>query len=138
MYSQIIYEGDLRCRLINMDSGIQVLTDAPKENGGKGEQYSPTDLVAATLGACILTVMGIAAQKNGFSVNGTTCEVNKEMTTAGDRRIAKIDLCFKMASGISKDRHSLLEHTAKTCPVFKSLHPDITIGLKFDYPDNPR
>lgn len=135
MYTQIIYEGNLRCRLINMDTGVQVLTDAPQENGGRAEQYSPTDLLAASLGACILTVGAVVAGKNGFSLNGTTAEIHKEMNSSSPRRITKIDICFKMASGIPKNKRMMVENAARICPVHNSLHPDIKINLKFDYPD---
>ena len=136
MYSQIIYEGDLRCRAINMDTGAQVLTDAPANyEGSKAREYGPTELVAVALGTCMLTVMAVAAQKNKISINGTTCEVHKEMATEGDRRISKIDVLFMMASGVSKDKRGIIEHAAGICPVGKSLHPDIKINIKFNFPD---
>ena len=131
----IVYEGDLRCRLTHGPSGDEILTDAPVDNHGKGEAFSPTDLIAASLGSCMLTVMGIAAQKNNVNITGTTAEVHKEMITSPVRRIGKITVEIIMASGIDPAKRALLEHAALNCPVHKSIHPDVELPVEFKYPD---
>ena len=96
----LVYEGNLRCRLTHGPSGSEILTDAPVDNMGKGEAFSPTDLLAAALGSCMLTVMGIAAGRNNVDLTGTTVQVEKEMVATPVRRIGKITVVFKMATGI--------------------------------------
>src|SRR5271168_1847243 len=93
----IIYEGQLRCTLTHEPSGAVISTDAPKDNMGRGEAFSPTDLVAAALGSCMLTVMGIAAAKHNIDLKGTTVQVSKEMITAPVRRIGSITVILQMA-----------------------------------------
>ncbi len=131
----MIYEGSLRCRLTHGPSGQQIITDAPVDNMGRGEAFSPTDLVAAALGSCMLTVMGIAAQKNNIDLNGTTAQVHKEMITTPIRRIGKISVTLQMAKGIDPSKRTLLESAATTCPVHKSIHPDVQMPIEFNYPD---
>jgi putative redox protein len=131
----MIYEGNLRCRLTHGPSGNQILTDAPVDNMGKGEAFSPTDLLAAALGSCMLTVMGIAAQKNNVDLKGTAVHVEKEMITTPVRRIGKVTVVFKMAKGIDKSKRALLEQAALSCPVHKSLSPEVQTPTKFEYPD---
>ena len=127
----IVYEGHLRCALTHEPSGTVIRTDAPKDNMGKGEAFSPTDLVAAALGSCMLTIMGIAAAKHGIDVKGTTAEVGKEMITAPVRRIGSISVTLRMAPGIPQDKRSMLEAAAHSCPVHKSLHPDVATPITF-------
>ena len=129
------YQGNLRCRLVHGPSGETIVTDAPVDNMGKGEAFSPTDLAAAALGSCMLTVMGIVAQRNNINLAETQVEVIKEMVTSPVRRIGKIDIFFRMPSGINPSQRAMLERTAQTCPVHKSLHPDIEIPIRFEYPD---
>ncbi len=131
----IVYEGDLHCRLTHEQSGAVIGTDAPKDNNGKGEAFSPTDLVAAALGSCMMTVMGIAAKRHNIDLNGTTIDVTKEMVTDPVRRIGTIAVILRMAKGIPQDKRSLLEHAAHACPVHKSLHPDVITPIEFNYPD---
>ena len=131
----MVYEGNLRCRLTHGPSGSEILTDAPVDNHGKGEAFSPTDLLAASLGSCMLTVMGIAARKNNVVIDGTTADVEKEMVTAPIRRIGKITVTIRMAAGIDPAKRSILEQAAHTCPVHKSIHPDMQITAQFIYPD---
>ena len=131
----MLYEGDLRCKLTHGPSGDKILTDAPTDNMGKGEAFSPTDLVAAALGSCILTVMGIAAQKNQVNMTGTTADVAKEMMTAPVRRIGKISVILQMAKGIPKEKRSLLETAGLNCPVHKSLDHGVEIDIRFNYLD---
>ena len=131
----MIYEGDLRCRLRHEPSGDVITTDAPVDNMGKGQAFSPTDLAAAALGSCMLTVMGIAAQKYGIDLKGTKAEVIKEMVTQPTRRIGKITVTFQMATGIDPTKRTLLENAAKACPVHKSFSPDVEIPMQFNYSD---
>ena len=130
----IVYEGQLRCSLKHEPSGTVIRTDAPKDNMGKGEAFSPTDLVAAALGSCMLTIMGIAAARHNIDLKGTTVNVSKEMITGPIRRIGSIGVIFHMAPGIPQDKRALLEDAANTCPVHKSLHPDVPIPVQFIYP----
>lgn len=131
----MVYEGDLRCRLRHGPSGDEIKTDAPVDNMGKGEAFSPTDLFAASLGSCMLTVMGIAAQKNNIDIKDTTIEIEKEMVTAPVRKIGKVSVIFYMAKEIAKDKRNLLEQAALNCPVHKSLHPNLQTPIQFIYPD---
>ena len=131
----MIYEGNLRCRLTHGPSGSEILTDAPVDNMGKGEAFSPTDLLAAALGSCMLTVMGIEAQKQNVDLKGTTVHVEKEMVTAPVRRIDKVSIVFKMAKGIDKSKRALLEQVGLNCPVHKSLSVEVATPTKFEYPD---
>ena len=131
----IAYEGDLRCRLTHGPSQSVIVTDAPVDNMGKGEAFSPTDLVAAALGSCMLTVMGIAATRHNIHLEGASAELIKEMVTAPLRRIGKISVEIKMPKGIDLSQRALLERAAESCPVHKSLHPDMQIPVRFAYPD---
>ena len=130
-----VYEGDLHCRLTHGPSGKVVETDAPKDNQGKGESFSPTDLVASALGACLLTVMGIFAKRHEVDLKGASAEVIKEMVQDPERRIGKLTVTVTMPKGIALPQRPLLEKAALTCPVFKSLNPAIEIPAKFIYPD---
>jgi putative redox protein len=131
----VVYEGDLRCRLTHEQSGSVILTDAPKDNMGKGEAFSPTDLVASALASCMLTVMGIAANRHQIDLKGTKIDVVKEMVTSPVRRIGTITVDIYMAKGIPEDKRSMLENAAHTCPVHKSLHPDVLTPITFHYAD---
>jgi putative redox protein len=131
----VIYEGDLRCRLTHEQSGSVILTDAPKDNMGKGEAFSPTDLVASALASCMLTVMGIAANRHNIDLKGTKVDVVKEMVNSPVRRIGAIHVDIYMPKGIASDKRSMLEHAAHACPVHKSLHPDLQTPIKFHYSD---
>ena len=130
----IVYEGQLRCVLTHEQSGSVIRTDAPKDNMGRGEAFSPTDLVAAALGSCMLTIMGIAAAKHNIDLKGTTIEVSKEMVTSPVRRIGSISVTLRMVPGISQDKRAMLEAAANSCPVHKSLHPDVQTPIQFIYP----
>ena len=131
----VVYEGQLHCKLTHEQSGSVIHTDAPKDNNGKGEAFSPTDLVAAALGSCLITVMGIVAGRHQLDLTGTTADVSKEMITTPERRIGKISVTLKMARGIPADKRAMLETAAHTCPVHKSLHPDVQTPITFVYPD---
>ncbi len=127
----LIYPGELRCKAIHLKSGTEITTDAPTDNMGKGEAFSPTDLTATSLGVCMLTTMGISAQKNNFNMDGTKAEVTKVMT-ANPRRIAEVvvELVFP-ANNYSDEQKRMLETAALNCPVAKSLHPDLVQNVKF-------
>jgi putative redox protein len=112
-----------------------MVTDAPVDNHGRGESFSPTDLITAGLGVCMLTTMGIAIQKENIILDGSRVYMEKHMSADPPRRIAKIVARIDFVPGIPQDRRSYLEHIAYTCPVVRSLHPDIVIDLKFTYPD---
>lgn len=130
----ITYEGNLHCSMKHGPSGTVVATDAPKDNMGKGESFSPTDLVASALGSCILTTLGIVAGRHHIQFEGAQAEVTKEMS-ADPRRISRITITIHMPAGISLAQRPLLDHAGKSCPVHKSLHPDIEIPIHINYPD---
>jgi putative redox protein len=129
------YLGDLRTAMVHGPSGTRVLTDAPVDNHGKGEAFSPTDLVASALGSCMLTIMGIVAKRDGIALDGTLVAVAKHMTSELPRRIARIEVAFTMAQGIAPEVRAKLEKAAHTCPVALSLHPDIAQVVTFTWPD---
>lgn len=130
----ITYQGSLRCSLKHGPSGSEISTDAPKDNMGKGEAFSPTDLVASALGACILTTMGIVANRHTIALEGSTAQVTKEMST-DPRRIARVGVTLHMAPGIPLAMRPVLERAGLSCPVHKSLHPDVDLPVTFHYPD---
>ena len=132
-----LYEGDLHCRLVHEPSGAAFDTDAPKDNHGKGESFSPTDLVGAALGSCLLTVMGIAARANGVSIEGATAQVTKMMATAPVRRIAKLDVTITIPHDPPPAERARLEAAALGCPVKMSLHPDIEMPIAFHWGAQP-
>lgn len=129
----IVYEGNLHCKLTHEPSGAVITTDAPKDNQGQGEAFSPTDLLAAALGSCILTVMGIAARAHKINIDGAKVHVEKEMVTAPVRRVGKISVSLQMPSGIAAAQRETLERVAHTCPVHKSLSPEVEVVLSFSY-----
>jgi len=127
------YIGDLRTESTHIKSGTKLITDAPVDNSGKGEAFSPTDLVAASLGSCMITIIGISCRTHGFSIDGTTWEVTKIMAD-NPRRIAEIvvDLTFP-ANNYTESQKRVIEHITKTCPVAMSLHPDLRQTINFRY-----
>ena len=130
---QIEYLGDLRCQAKHGPSGTTLVTDAPTDNMGKGESFSPTDLVATALGTCMLTVMGIVAQRNQINLQGTRVKVTKEMATAPIRRIGRLTVEIHVPAALSEEDRQRLEKAAHTCPVHKSLHPDIDAPVQFHF-----
>ena len=125
------YEGDLHCRAVHGPSSMELSTDAPKDNQGRGESFSPTDLVAASLGTCMLTVMGMAARTQGLDITGSTATVDKEMTTTAPRRIASLTVRIHVPGETSADDRVKLERAAHTCPVHRSLHPEVQTPIEF-------
>ncbi|MFZ4464230.1 MAG: OsmC family protein [Bacteroidales bacterium] len=122
--STITYINNLRTEMTHCQSGTVVLTDAPVDNKGKGEVFSPTDLMATSLGSCMLTIMGIAAQEHGFSIDGSTATVTKIMAS-DPRRIAEIKIDITFPEVYSEKHKKILTIISKTCPVALSLHPDL-------------
>lgn len=124
--SKIIYKGELRTEAVHVKSETQIITDAPTDNHGKGEAFSPTDLVATALASCMISIMGIVAMKEGFRpIDGATAEITKVMYT-DPRRIGEVHVTLNMPKlDYSEKEKKMYENAAYTCPVAKSLHPDI-------------
>lgn len=136
MTSSVIYEGGLRTTCTHLQSGSFFETDAPTDNQGKGERFSPTDLVATSLASCMLTTMGIRAKDLEPAIRQIRVDAEKIMS-ANPRRISRINLTFHYPEGfsLSPDRRLELEQIAWTCPVKESIHPDITLDIKFNWPE---
>ncbi len=130
---QTQYLGDLRTESVHLQSGSRLITDAPTDNQGKGEAFSPTDLVATALGACMFTIMGIAAKTHGFTIDGARIETTKVMGT-NPRRIVEIAIQVTLPHNqYSAKEKKIIELTAKECPVYNSLHPDLQKTITFSY-----
>lgn len=130
----IEYTGDLHCVAKHGPSGEIISTDAPKDNEGKGETFSPTDLLATSLGTCIGTVMGIYARRKGIDLKSMLLEVKKEMTNDPVRRIGRLSVDIHMPISLSEEEREKFLKIAHTCPVHKSLHPDIQTPIIFHWP----
>jgi uncharacterized OsmC-like protein len=128
-----VYEGNLRCSATHGPSGSKIETDAPVDNCGKGERFSPTDLAASSLGLCMMTIMGIYAEKNGVDLGRTTARVLKEMTAEPPRRIAKLTVEIAVPLSGDHPRREEIERAAMSCPVFLSLHPEIEKDVHFSW-----
>ena len=135
MTSSIVYEGNLRTVATHERSGTQIQTDAPVDNQGKGERFSPSDLVATALGSCMMTIMGIKARDLQLDLTNVKIEVEKIMK-ADPRRIGGVNLTFHFPEGFTADdkQRSVLERAAHTCPVIYSIHPDIEVKVDFRWP----
>lgn len=129
------YVGGLHCELVHGPSQSKIETDAPKDNNGKGEKFSPTDLVGAALGSCILTTMALVAERDGVSIKGAKVTVEKEMSSEPPRRIVRLNVAMQMPAGIPQNYREKLEAIAHKCPVQKSIHPDIETPVRFVYAD---
>ena len=125
------YEGDLHCVATHEPSGTELSTDAPRDNQGRGESFSPTDLVATALGTCILTTVAIAARTLSLDVSGSTATVVKEMVTTPHRRIGSLATTLHIPHDLSPQDRRKLEHAAHTCPVHRSLHPEVQAPIDF-------
>ncbi|MFN3754637.1 OsmC family protein [Flavobacterium sp.] len=130
--SKVTYLGDLRTSSIHLQSGSEIISDAPLDNNGKGEAFSPTDTVANGFASCMFTVMGIKAREMGVDFLGSTAEVTKIMA-ADPRRISEIHVTFEMNVEADEKTKTILERTALTCPVHFSLHPDIKREIVFNW-----
>jgi putative redox protein len=116
-----VYVGELRCRSSHQPSGSALDTDAPTDNQGKGERFSPTDLVATALSTCMLTIMGIVAERHGWSLEGCTARVEKTMTSEPPRRIALLTVWLSLPEGLDDRQRAVLQRAAEACPVKRSL-----------------
>jgi uncharacterized OsmC-like protein len=132
---EIKYKGNLRTTATHLDSGSEINTDAPKDNQGLGEAFSPTDMVCTALASCILTIMAIAVEKNGININGTNAVVKKTM---GDspRRISKIDIELTFPMDYDQKTKVILERAAHNCPVHHTLSNEVEKNINFIYPLN--
>lgn len=133
----IVYTGDLHCEATHRPSGTKLVTDAPVDNGGKGDAFSPTDLCATSLGACLVTTMALVAQRHGIELAGTAVHVVKEMVADPRRRIGALRTTITFPAGLSlsgADR-ALLEATARACPVTQSLGPHVEVPMEFRWPE---
>ncbi len=127
----VAYEGGLHTRVTHGPSGSTLETDAPVDNEGRGEAFSPTDLVAAALGSCVLTVMGIVARRRGVGLEGARARVVKHMAAAPLRRIGRLEVDVELPPGLPATEREVLERAAHTCPVKASLHPETEVVLRF-------
>jgi putative redox protein len=135
MTSTVIYEGDLRTVARHLSSGHTIETDAPLDNQGKAQRFSPTDLVATALGTCMMTIMGIKARDMDVDLKGTKIDIRKIMK-ADPRRIGEIDLEFHFPEHLHPDEMTrmIFERAAHTCPVMYSINPEITVKIIFNWP----
>jgi putative redox protein len=130
----LVYQGELHCELTHEPSGSKVETDAPKDNAGRGEKFSPTDLVGAALASCVVTTMAIVGERHGLKLHGMRARVSKEMTPA-PRMIASLPVEVDMPAGLSPEDRKRLENSAHTCPVHRSLATSVNAPITFIYPD---
>lgn len=133
--SRITYTGDLRTEAVHVKSGQMFITDAPIDNQGRGEAFSPTDLLATSLGACAITVVGIAARTHGFNVDGTAIKITKIMAS-DPRRVSEVvvEMDFPKVKYSDKEKQ-IIRHTINTCPVGQSLHPDLKQTFILNFSD---
>lgn len=127
--------GNLAVELTHGPSGTTIRTAAPVDNNGDGSSFSPTDLCASSLGACMVTIMGIVAEREGIDLAGLELRVEKHMSSEGPRRIARLPVEIRMPGGLGPDQRLKLERGALTCPVHRSLSPEIEIPVRFVYGD---
>ena len=130
-----VYEGGLHCKAVHKPSGVTIETDAPVDNRGKGESFSPTDLLATSLAVCYLTTMGIAAEDREINMKGAICRIEKHMSTDSPRRVVKLVAEIIFPAGIPFDKRGILEAVALHCPVSKSISADVDVDLKLHFPD---
>ena len=123
------YSGELRCEATHHGSGAVLITDAPIDNAGKGEEFSPTDLLATSVATCMLTIMGITAKSRDWSIEGSSAEVDKQMTQSGPRKVEKLRVHLKLPQHLSNEQRALLQRVAEQCPVKRSLDPSIQLEL---------
>lgn len=128
-----IYEGTLRCSAVHGPSNSQIETDAPVDNHGRGERFSPTDLLAGALGACMMTIMGIFAERNEIDLTGTKVRVQKEMTPEPPRMISRLTVEIEVPLPEDHPKRKAIEKAALTCPVHLSLHPEIEKPVTFNW-----
>lgn len=129
----VVYPGELRTEATHGPSQSTLVTDAPVDNQGKGASFSPTDLVATALATCMLTTMGIVAKRHGWVLDGATCTVEKHMVADPERRIGRLPVTIRVPREFGEKERTILERTALTCPVHKSLHPKVEIPVTFQW-----
>ena len=130
-----VYDGSLRCTATHGPSGISLSTDAPKDNQGLGQSFSPTDLVATALATCTLTTMAIVARRDGIPFEGATAAVVKHMVSTPRRRIGALPVAITIPGKLTPEQRKKLEAAARHCPVHATLHPDVDAPITFTYPD---
>jgi len=135
MTASIIYDGDLRCSATHVQSNSALETDAPTDNRGKGERFSPTDLLCVSLATCMLTTMGIKAADMNVDIRNAKAEVTKHMAS-NPRRVAKIEITVSLPAIDDEKEKLTLERTGTNCPVAKSIHPDIELVLQYNWGNN--
>ncbi len=133
---EIEHTGGLHSEAVHVQSGSRLQTDAPLDNGGKGESFSPTDLVATALGSCITTTMDLYAKRNGISIDGAKASVIKHMSSQPVRRISKLEVAVELPLPANHPRRAALENAAQNCPVKKSLSAEIEIPITFSWRDD--
>lgn len=138
MTASIIYPGDLHCEATHLQSGSIIETDAPTDNRGKGERFSPTDLLCVSLGTCIITTIALKAREMGIEVNNTTMEVVKHMLN-DPRRVGGASVIVKFPDTVQVDEKSraILERTGDNCPVARSIHPELKLSIVYKWPQAP-
>ena len=134
MTSKVKYLGELRTQCTHVASEKSIITDAPIDNNGKGEKFSPTDLFCSSLGSCMLTIMGITAQIHGFNIDGSSIDLNKKIKL-NPRRVSAIDILINIKGKFRNKEKQMLINAAKHCPVSKSIHPDIKENISFIFLD---
>lgn len=132
MTASLIYTGNLRCSVEHVQSGTTVETDAPTDNKGKGEKFSPTDLLCVSLGTCMLTTMAIKAAELQVELKGAKAEITKHMLS-DPRRVGKIDVLVNLSPNDDEKNKKILEKTGDNCPVIKSIHPDIELKISYNW-----
>ncbi len=130
---EVTYEGDLQCVAVHGPSKDRIRTDAPLDNRGKGEHFSPTDLLGTAMGTCMLTIMGIAARDRNIDIRGARAEVQKEMSAVPRRHISKLTVRITLPAHLAERERRLMEAAARGCPVHASLGPQTEVDLGFEY-----
>lgn len=134
MTSKVIYEGDLSTSATHLKSGNIIITDAPVDNNGKGEAFSPTDLMATSLASCMITIMGISARNHEIDMEGTYAEVTKVMTTDGPRKVKEIVIDLYLPNTkYTNHQKKILQAAAESCPVGRSLNPDLLQSISLHW-----
>jgi len=133
---KLSYEGDLHCSALHVPSGSMIATDAPVDNNGLGQAFSPTDLVATALGACMATVIGIVAKRKDLAVEGMKIDARKFMSADQPRRISRLELDLHMPLPASHPDRKILESAARGCPVHHSIHPDIEVVMNWHWQED--
>ena len=130
---EVVYEGDLHCVAVHGPSGDRITTDAPVDNRGRGEHFSPTDLLGTAMGTCMVTIMGIAARERDIDIRGARAEILKEMSNVPRRHISKLTVCIALPARLTERERTVMEAAARGCPVHASLGPDTEVDLSFAY-----